>query len=549
MLIRPLIHASLLLLIAILLGCANAAPPSGGLRDIMPPKLIATIPADGSVNFKGNTLRLYFDEPIATQGLKKELVITPYTDGVFKSKVRKNVLSITFDDPFLENTTYTLDFGEGIQDVTEKNKGENIRMAFSTGPNIDTLKVSGFITNLLTDKPEKDVVVSLYDAEDTLTITKDKPRYLAKTNEYGEFLLSNLKPGSYHIFGLLEKDNNLIYNKPDEQIAFLSQPIQLDSNVTDIVMGLIGYDIRPIEFVNVATEKQYVKINYNKPISTYELLIEDSLMAANIFHKPHENNLRLYYTGNPEDMADSVAVILNVADSLEQALSHTVNIKFNFNFKGERIDEPFEGKLVSPKENSLITNKLYNLVYEFNKPVRFFNPDSLLLVEVSRGKDNKKDTLDVSEQMEWNYNRTRLVINGLKADHPFSVTFGKEAFISAEQDTLSEIKNSFTLRDAEQHGIVHGNVETDAESFIVQITNEQFQVEDEVFNQKQFTFNFVKPGKKRLRVIIDADQNGEWSKGNFLKQQPPERIFFFPDEIELKANWEIMGEDIIIKVE
>jgi hypothetical protein len=52
------------------------------------------------------------------------------------------------------------------------------------------------------------------------------------------------------------------------------------------------------------------------------------------------------------------------------------------------------------------------------------------------------------------------------------------------------------------------------------------------------------PGDYHLRLVIDRDNNHEWSPGNYLQNQEPETIVFYKNEkgtlpITLKANWEL----------
>ena len=51
------------------------------------------------------------------------------------------VLSITKIDSLLENTTYSFNFGESIEDNNEGNKLSDFRYVFSTGKFIDSLYI------------------------------------------------------------------------------------------------------------------------------------------------------------------------------------------------------------------------------------------------------------------------------------------------------------------------------------------------------------------------------------------------------------------------
>ena len=50
---------------------------------------------------------------------------------------------------------------------------------------------------------------------------------------------------------------------------------------------------------------------------------------------------------------------------------------------------------------------------------------------------------------------------------------------------------------------------------------------------------FLEPAGYILRVIIDENKNGVWDTGNYLKSVQPETVLYYPEVIELRANWEI----------
>jgi len=39
-------------------------------------------------------------------------------------------------------------------------------------------------------------------------------------------------------------------------------------------------------------------------------------------------------------------------------------------------------------------------------------------------------------------------------------------------------------------------------------------------------------------LIIDANENGKWDTGDYLKNKQPERVIYFDEKIEIRANWD-----------
>ena len=171
-LIRIFACASVITLL--ILSCAKQSTPTGGPKDTIPPVLVGSIPAEKQKLFKSQKIELEFSELIILNNPKDQIIITPSIGKDYKITAKKNTATIEVDKPLSDSTTYTINFRDAIQDITEKNPARNLHLAFSTGTYIDSLSISGSIHELLTDKFIKDVTVALYQS-DTFDIFKHKP--------------------------------------------------------------------------------------------------------------------------------------------------------------------------------------------------------------------------------------------------------------------------------------------------------------------------------------------------------------------------------------
>ena len=153
-------------------GCANPISPTGGIKDTIPPTLLESNPVDQQLNFEGQTITLWFDEIISADKITSNLVITPTTETKYKTVQKKYSVSLQFEEPFDDSTTYTFNFFDGITDITEKNPAENLILAFSTGNYIDSLYLSGQVIDLLTGEPQDKITVGLYNITDSLDFPK-----------------------------------------------------------------------------------------------------------------------------------------------------------------------------------------------------------------------------------------------------------------------------------------------------------------------------------------------------------------------------------------
>jgi len=228
-----------LIIMALLLNaCAQVVPLSGGEKDIEPPKEIQSVPSNQSINFSTKTISIGFNEYIRLQNLASQLIVSPLMDKTPEISLHGKKVIIKIKSQLLPNTTYSINFGSAIADITENNKIPNYKYVFSTGSHIDSLSISGHVVNAFNLKEEDKVYVLLYDNfEDSIPLKK-MPRYVAITNKKGAFTITNIAKGKYKLFALKDINSNYIYDLPNEQIAFKSDTLVLDSSLTGNIIYL-----------------------------------------------------------------------------------------------------------------------------------------------------------------------------------------------------------------------------------------------------------------------------------------------------------------------
>ena len=144
-------------------GCAVPQKPQGGPRDVAPPKLLKATPANLTRNFSAKQIQLEFDEYYKLSNQYQEINITPVQEKQPEYKIKGKTLVINLNDTLQQETTYVINFGKAITDVNESNVLNNFTYVFSTGNQIDSLKISGTVTNNTTLLKEKDVTVMLFN--------------------------------------------------------------------------------------------------------------------------------------------------------------------------------------------------------------------------------------------------------------------------------------------------------------------------------------------------------------------------------------------------
>ena len=222
-------------------SCASIGNPTGGPRDEDPPIFVRANPAPGAVNVTRNRIDIEFNEIVNVKDAFTNVVVSPPSKQVPRVSSSGRRVSVQFQDSMLENTTYTIDFGNSIEDNNEGNKLPSFTYSFSTGPEIDTLQISGMVLGAENLEPQQGVLVGVYsNLSDTAFSTLPFER-MAKTDDRGRFSILGLAPGEYRIFALADLDNDYHRANPEEAMAFYDFTLSPTSErvmTTDTVFNL-----------------------------------------------------------------------------------------------------------------------------------------------------------------------------------------------------------------------------------------------------------------------------------------------------------------------
>jgi len=168
----------LLFVLVFLSACASVSAPTGGPRDNVPPQLVVEKSTPNlQTSFTKQPIVLTFDEWVDLQDVYNQVVVSPPIEGSPDIRIRKK--SVVFEFPeearLKDSATYIVNFGEAVQDITEKNPAEDLRFVFSTGPYIDSLSLQVEIVDAFTGDPVEGVLVMLYDQLQDSVVYKELP--------------------------------------------------------------------------------------------------------------------------------------------------------------------------------------------------------------------------------------------------------------------------------------------------------------------------------------------------------------------------------------
>jgi len=522
-----------------LASCASVSSPEGGARDTAPPTLVSSNPADQQLNVATNIIRMEFDEDIQQNNMQKELLITPFTDNKYKIRVKEKVMELVFAEPLQDSTTYTFNFRNGIADITEKNIIKGFRLSFSTGSYIDSSRVAGNVVNLLTQQPEKEILVGLYPTEDTMNIRKSRPFYQTQTNANGQFSFENIKEGDYRIYTLADKNTNNIYDNEAERVGFLAKPITIKADSQKVALQTFIIDTKKPVALQRSKFADRFTVTYSEGIESIKA--QTVTTKDTIYHKllPDGKTLELFrstkFTGGK--------TLVTAIDSAGNSKLDTIQVDF-----GPDYTQRLQGaniKVINKTNGSQTYRPGQKLTIELqgqvtikgNAPIAI-KSDTVTSVSL---KYPQEVTLDKT-QTELTFTIPRLAAR----QQPYTIVLDSTQIIPIHTKPLKFPELQLTIGEAQGSGSLKGNITTNYRSFTVQLLDGKYNVVKEQKNIRNFQFRDLTPGLYQIRILVDENNNGKWDRGNADFTKEPEKVYLHPAQLEVRANWEL--EDIKIQL-
>ena len=523
-------------------GCAAISAPTGGPKDVLAPRLLRTSPDSAARNVRQRFVRLEFSEPVQVKELSKNLLITPQlaADNPYKLREERNSVTLTFDKPLDENTTYSFNFRQGIVDITESLVAKNARLSFSTGPVLDSGAVRGTVTTLLTARPAADVLVTLFREADTAGVRRGRPYYLTRTDARGLYSLGFLKAGRYSMYAVADKNNNGRYDE-GEAIAYLPAPVLLGEGAPDVPLQLTRPDQRPPLLAARQPAPTQLRLSYGEGLRSISIKALSAPAATGASPAAVSEALLLSDDGRTVQLFRTPAVgegryLLTATDSTGNVSRDTLNVVFPTPAAAAR--KAVVAPLYSVEDNPRGVYRQGQVRFRFAVPVRLAPklPIGTLLEDSLRRRP-----LRLPADGTLSPDRTLLTLNlNTKAQKAIVIQLDSTVISSVTGQPLRLRPLRLTLTEHAGTGTILGTIQTKSPRFELQLLNEKLEVLERLDSPKtRFRFDHLAPGDYRLRVLLDADADGRWRGGDPQLKVPAEPVYLYPKTLKLRANWEV----------
>ncbi|HAE32147.1 MAG TPA: hypothetical protein DCF89_13600 [Flavobacteriales bacterium] len=509
-------------LIVLAVSCAQIAPLDGGAKDSYPPVVnqAKVFPPNFSTNFQANGISIEFDDYIKLDQ-SITISINPGLNSEPKYRVKGKRLFIELNNELEENTTYSINFGDAIQDITEGNVLKNFKYVFSTGTFIDSLEYRGTVYSANSGLPLEGALVGLYSGLSEDQVVNSPPNYIGISNGAGWFNIENIKDGTYHIIALTDENNNYQYDNHSEGIGFLDERIEInkpDSNAS--MVDLFAFYPTP-EVLAVESKNGFkngaARITFNRPVEVdaFRFLEPDSVQMS--IWNDRRDTLFLMSTGKMK----SIQLALKQNDGKID----TVRIPFSKKqpkFKLSSIPNQFDYR-------EDLTLSFSNIVADFMSEDIDLIEDSTRLPIQIKIKERAPNQLNISCH--------------LKPNTSYKLKLDSASIIDIAGRSIEETSTSFSTYKEDYFGYLSMNIITNSQSnLFLELLDEKGnskRISDSFYGAEAISFDDLKPGKYLARLVFDNNYNNVWDTGNYQERIQPERVLQYGKVIEIRSNWNL----------
>lgn len=534
---KSLNHILILLGLALLgAACAKVSMPVGGPKDTTPPEMVSETPPSGNCNFSAKQIKITFNEYFTLNNPSGNVLISPPLTESPEYVLRDKSLIIRFKEELRPNTTYNMLFSDCIQDYHEGNKLNFYHYSFSTGPQLDEYMLQGTLKDAKTMANEPGYFIMLYRGDaDSLPLTT-LPDYVTKSVDDGSFVFSNITPGNYRVFALKDINSNLLYDLPEESIAFCETPMTaFPAPAKDSTGKMPGLDSLPkIDMRSFVTAPAQPKLmHYENPASgVYKFPYKGSFdnfsivfpySSVDCFQQVNatKDTVTLYMKSLSVDTFTTILMADSQVDTLfvkpmkakvargssmqEPGLSVTVQDAGHFY-------EPMKLSFSYPVQ-PVDSFPVFVCLARDTQIVRCSVPDSFVLQLPVLNTGMKKCTVMIPDSVLWGYNglpngKVQIAVQG-KTEKDYGKLIMKYVIPEDDVEYVAELWNGNSCV---------------ARHFLKTSSTIEYPA--------------LAPGSYKVSIYRDVNGNRRWDVGDYILKRLSEPIYWFPSSVSIRAYWD-----------
>ena len=546
-----------------LVGCANrGVGPQGGPKDSIPPEVVRSVPENGALEFKGKRIEVMFNEYLQLDNLSQNLLMSPPQQHPPEVKARGKHLVIQFVDSLRDSTTYTLDFGNAVCDYTEKNPAKNYTFAFSTGPVIDTLEVTGRVYDAATLNPVFGALAGIHSNHHDSAFSTMQLERIARTDSSGAFRIGNMREGVYCIYALEDVSRDYMLTL-GESLAFADSLIHPGDSVS---LWLFKQERQRLYLQRTLRDQQHmIKLYFSftpdsmpsfRALSPSE---RDSTRSDSLWTDPTPY-LFAQYSARRDTvtlwLTDSVAIMQD-SIFLEARYRRTDSL-YNLEWCTDTLRAVWRAPRLSAKARQAQErqNRNRHLGLKSNARKGFEIYDTLAITCTTPLALIERDSIHLYERVDTTYKPVSFTIEpydtlpmqlrllaSLDAGKQYELRVDSAAFRDVYGITHDKQKYSLQVKTPEDYSTLRVKLTPFLPKARIQVLSGKDQVVRELpATQGGTLFEYLKPDTYYMRLYVDEDGDGKWTTGSWEPKRQPEAVYYFPEKIQTKSNWDFEEE-------
>ena len=591
-----------LLALGILSSCANLCNgPQGGPRDTIPPVVLKEIPSNGVLNFSGNKIEISFNEYIQLQDIQKNILMSPPQQNPPEVKAIGKTLSVVFQEPLQDSTTYTIDFGSAICDYTERTPLQGYVFSFSTGDHIDSLAISGCVYDAENLNPRAGVLVGIHANDADSAITTLPFTRITRTADDGTFTIHNIRQGSYRLYALNDISRDFLY-QPGEGLAvydsLITPYLRIESHTDTIWYDTLGIDtptgdtlftrlidtILPHDVTRYMPDslvlmyfeenkhRQYFQRVYRQEQHAFTLVFSapqdslpeivpmrysqldttasDSAWVNFLQHAMLQTNsgldtLTYWLTDSAVISMDTIAFQMTYlhTDSLYNLVPRTDTIMAVY--RHPRISEKAREAYERNKRNRKlrVTSNASSKFDIFDTITIYtdFPVDSIheQMIHLSHRKDTILTPITYQLFVRDSLQMCLQLLTNLKPSESYLLSIDSAALRDIYGVCNDPLESKIQLRSPDEYAQITVKLKHFDPRARIQLLNEKDELLiEQPAHESGTIFKHLSPTTYYLRMYLDINADQQWTTGDWLHQRKPEPVYYFPQKLKLRANWE-----------
>lgn len=547
---------------------------------------------------KGGSARkisIFFDEGIKVENASEKIIVSPPQLETPEIKTSGKRITIELQDSLKPNTTYTIDFSDAIVDANESNPLGNFTYFFSTGEEIDSFEVSGYVLNASDLEPIKGILVGLHANLEDSAFTSESFQRVARTDGNGHFSIKGVASGDYRIYALKDMDNDFKYVR-GETLAFSRDTIRpfafpdtrfdtlwVDTVTVDTILSVPYIHYMPDNIVLTAfsetnnirqilktqREPNYFKVFFTAPSDYIPQVKGLNFDEENAFVQERnktndtitywlcdtllfkQDTLRCEYTYMSTN--DSTLIDTLVTDTLEfvpifsyerrqkWAAEDLAKWEKQREKRHKRGDYSQETPPVTPlKVNFTVKSALapdQNLYFALEEPAAKIDTSAFhlfLLVDSTYQEAPFRVEQDSFSLLKYTIRAE------WRPGQEYILNIDSASIVGLSGKVNNIYDAKFKVSSMESFGALFFILPGSDSSAVVQLLNGGGKPvrQCKTFNQRA-DFFYLSPGQYYVRLFYDRNGNGVWDTGSYAESRQAEEVFYYPEAFTIRANWDI----------